>query len=85
MHPSPKAPKRSLFSAVFVLLLLASGATWALGGPPRTAIASAHPLATAAGFEVLEVGGNAFDAVVAASFVACVAEPVLASLGGAGF
>jgi gamma-glutamyltranspeptidase/glutathione hydrolase len=34
---------------------------------------------------MLEAGGNAFDAVVAASFVACVAEPVLASLGGAGF
>ncbi|RLB66195.1 MAG: gamma-glutamyltransferase [Deltaproteobacteria bacterium] len=34
---------------------------------------------------MLEAGGNAFDAVVAASWAACVAEPVLASLGGAGF
>ena len=35
--------------------------------------------------EVLEQGGNAFDAVIAAHWSACVAEPVLTSLGGGGF
>ncbi len=34
---------------------------------------------------MLESGGNAFDAVVAAGFAACVAEPCLTSLGGGGF
>ncbi|MBW2453054.1 MAG: gamma-glutamyltransferase [Deltaproteobacteria bacterium] len=34
---------------------------------------------------MLEAGGNAFDGLVAAAWAACVAEPVLASLGGAGF
>ncbi|MGD2083788.1 MAG: gamma-glutamyltransferase [Chromatiales bacterium] len=34
---------------------------------------------------MLREGGNAFDAALAALFAACVAEPVLASLGGAGF
>ncbi len=34
---------------------------------------------------MLEAGGNAFDGLVAAGWAACVAEPVLASLGGAGF
>lgn len=34
---------------------------------------------------ILRDGGNAFDAVVAAHFAACVCEPVLASLGGGGF
>ncbi len=34
---------------------------------------------------MLEQGGNAFDAAIAASFMACVCEPVLASPGGGGF
>jgi gamma-glutamyltranspeptidase / glutathione hydrolase len=38
-----------------------------------------------AAVEVLQDGGNAFDAVVAAGFAASVAEPGLCSLGGGGF
>jgi gamma-glutamyltranspeptidase/glutathione hydrolase len=34
---------------------------------------------------ILREGGNAFDAILAAHFAACLAEPVLASLGGGGF
>ncbi|MFA7429689.1 MAG: gamma-glutamyltransferase [Rhodospirillaceae bacterium] len=34
---------------------------------------------------MLEEGGNAFDAALAGFLAACVAEPVLASLGGGGF
>jgi gamma-glutamyltranspeptidase/glutathione hydrolase len=34
---------------------------------------------------MLRAGGNAFDAVVAAGFIAAVAEPALTSLGGGGF
>lgn len=34
---------------------------------------------------LLECGGNAFDAALAAMCAACVAEPMLASLGGGGF
>ncbi|MCZ6640324.1 MAG: gamma-glutamyltransferase, partial [Gammaproteobacteria bacterium] len=44
-----------------------------------------HPVTAQAACEVLRDGGNAFDAVIAAQFVACVVEPVLASLGGGGF
>jgi gamma-glutamyltranspeptidase/glutathione hydrolase len=48
-------------------------------------VAGGHPATCRAAAEVLEGGGNAFDAVVAAGFAAAVAEPTLTGLGGGGF
>ena len=50
----------------------------------RAAVAAGHPATVDAGIEILEHGGNAADAAVAASLASCVAETVMTGLLGGG-
>ncbi|MCP4191184.1 MAG: hypothetical protein GY768_11220 [Planctomycetaceae bacterium] len=47
-------------------------------------VASAHPLATQAGMDCLQAGGNAFDALIATAITLVVVEPMMSGILGVG-
>lgn len=51
----------------------------------RAGIAASHPATAQAGMQILEAGGTAADAAVAAVLTCCAAESIYTGLGGGGF
>ena len=66
-----KGLNRLQLIAIFLCLMSLSG----VGSAAEYAVASAHPLATKAGIDVLANGGNAFDAAIAVTSTLAVVEP----------